>query len=366
MAVYKIFPIADATLYSAYPSTNTGLDEILEVACYNSQNPANLTLSNLAATDDIRRAIIKFDSSEISNTIALATSSFSAYLKLYLASANNLNTDYSLEVRQLSQDWSMGTGKLNDLPTTQNGVSWYSTSSYSGSVNWNSSAYYKTIGGGSWTATSSSQSYNYKSDKDPIIDVSTIVRQWNSGSAANNGFLVKLPILVESSSLSYTGLSFFSIDTHTIYPPTLEFRWDDSAYSTGSLSVINNNSVVVTLGNNMGNFKAGTNKYMVRVNVRDMYPARNFTSNTTSSLYTNVKALPSSSYWSIVDYKTNDIVIDYDVNYTKVSCDGNGNFFYLYMSGLEPERYYKTLIKTVLSTGETVEFDNDMIFKVEY
>jgi hypothetical protein len=32
MAVYKIFPTQDATLYSAYPTMNTGLDAILEVS----------------------------------------------------------------------------------------------------------------------------------------------------------------------------------------------------------------------------------------------------------------------------------------------------------------------------------------------
>ena len=36
MAVYKIFPTKDATLYSLYPSMNTGLDAILEVS--NIQN----------------------------------------------------------------------------------------------------------------------------------------------------------------------------------------------------------------------------------------------------------------------------------------------------------------------------------------
>ena len=30
MAVYKIFPTQDATLYSLYPTMNTGLDEIIE------------------------------------------------------------------------------------------------------------------------------------------------------------------------------------------------------------------------------------------------------------------------------------------------------------------------------------------------
>jgi len=31
MAVYKIFPTKDASIYSYYPSKNTGIDEILDI-----------------------------------------------------------------------------------------------------------------------------------------------------------------------------------------------------------------------------------------------------------------------------------------------------------------------------------------------
>jgi hypothetical protein len=34
------------------------------------------------------------------------------------------------------------------------------------------------------------------------------------------------------------------------------------------------------------------------------------------------------------------------------------------MNGLEPERYYKILIKSVMGNGEVVVFDKDYIFKV--
>lgn len=37
MSIYKIFPEADTTLYSAYPNKNTGLDEILEVSVKNTE-----------------------------------------------------------------------------------------------------------------------------------------------------------------------------------------------------------------------------------------------------------------------------------------------------------------------------------------
>ena len=35
MAVYKIFPEKDATMYSLFPQMNTGLDEILDISNLN-------------------------------------------------------------------------------------------------------------------------------------------------------------------------------------------------------------------------------------------------------------------------------------------------------------------------------------------
>jgi hypothetical protein len=97
------------------------------------------------------------------------------------------------------------------------------------------------------------------------------------------------------------------------------------------------------------------------LNSRDKYPVRVFT---TSSLYTVNKALPAQSYWAIRDLKTEEMVIDFDDNYTKISCDANGSYFFLYTGGLEVERYYKVLIKKVLPTGETIKIDNDNIIKI--
>ena len=58
------------------------------------------------------------------------------------------------------------------------------------------------------------------------------------------------------------------------------------------------------------------------------------------------------------------MVVDYDENFTKISCDSLGNYFDVYMNGLEPERYYKFLIKSILSDGETVVSDSNYNFKV--
>jgi hypothetical protein len=61
---------------------------------------------------------------------------------------------------------------------------------------------------------------------------------------------------------------------------------------------------------------------------------------------------------------TEEIVVDYDEDYTKISCDSNSNYFDIYMNGLEPERYYKLLFKSILPSGETIIFDEHYHFKV--
>ena len=363
MAIYKIFPDKDATIYSAYPAKNTGLDEILEVSVKNSMDQLNPVYSTGSIVkEDVRRSVLTFSNIDLNTLKSFSTGSWKAYLKLYLANAENLSQDFYLEVRQLSQSYIMGTGQYGDSPQTTNGVCWYSTSSYfSTSSTWDLSKgqYYTVPGGGSWSNLFSTSSFTNSSNKDLECDVTEIVNDWFSGSS-NHGFIVKHPTSIEGNGYSYVGISYFSVDTHTIYPPTLEIRWDDSVYNTGSLSVVQDSNIVVTLGTNISEYKRGTN-YKFRVNARDKYPARVFS---TSSLYLTNKALPQQSYWAIQDLKTEEIVIDFDNNYTKLSCDSNGSYFFLYTGGLEPERYYKILIKTVLPTGETVKIDTDNIIKV--
>ena len=72
MAVYKLFPTQDATLYSLYPTMNTGLDAILEVS----------NRLDISGTPDIARYLIQFDTNEIQDVInnKIAGNSSSIYL----------------------------------------------------------------------------------------------------------------------------------------------------------------------------------------------------------------------------------------------------------------------------------------------
>jgi hypothetical protein len=153
--------------------------------------------------------------------------------------------------------------------------------------------------------------------------------------------------------------SIFSVDTHTIYPPDLEFKWDDSTYST-TLTQVTSSDFVAKVTNLKSEFE-DTSIYKFKVKARDTFPTRAFQ---TSSIYLDAKALPTSSYWGLKDVKTGEMVVDFDTNYTKISADNESNYFTVYMDGLEPERYYQVAIKTVVEDETLIIEDKTNYFKV--
>ena len=61
---------------------------------------------------------------------------------------------------------------------------------------------------------------------------------------------------------------------------------------------------------------------------------------------------------------TNETIIDFDSTATKLSSDPTSNYFNLYMNGLEPDRYYKVLIKTIIGANVYVFDQPNFYFKV--
>ena len=377
MAVYKIFPEKDTTIYSKYPDMNTGLDQILEIS-----NEVSLLSGSIPY---VSRALIKFPTSEIEevlNNIVLPTVNtesvntlspivspnglYSASLKLYLADASNLPDTYSLECYSVSQSWEQGTGRFLYDPYDKTNATWVNRDNtnewLTASFYTNSTASFQSTnpGGGTWWFVyAGSQTFGINQTKDTNIDVTNIVSEY-SVNIENDGFLLKMGGTNEFNTSSSFSLKYFSRDTHTIYLPQIEIKWDDSVYNTGSLSVLTNENIVITLGNNIGKYNRD-DVYRFRVNARDVYPARQFT---TVSVYTLNKALPSSSYWALQDLNTGEYVIDFDPSCTKLSCDSSGNYFDMYMAGLQPDRYYKILIKSSFANGSSVVYDNAYIFKL--
>jgi hypothetical protein len=366
MAVYKLFPEKDATLYSEYPAMNSGIDEIIE---------ATTSTDSDGGEPAVSRFLIKFNQSEILDVVNnKSTGSLAAYLKVFVAKVEGLGQETTLECFAVSGSWQNGTGKYLDSPQVTNGVSWaYRTNS--GSNAWATSFPYQeatgswtgsNIGGGNWYTDidyAQSSSYQYRSTFDINLNVTPTVLAWYSQSIQNDGFIIKQNNSAEFSSdlAKRVQFKYFSVDTNTIYPPQLEFRWDDFYYNTGSSTqtIITDPDVVATLPNNSGIYYPGSIQRF-RINARPQFPPRAFV---TGSFYTFNYYLPTASYWSIVDLDTNEVAIDFDSTYTKISADSNSNYFDVYMNGLEPERYYKILFKTVID-GATRILDEKYYFKV--
>jgi len=362
MAIYKIFPEKSATLYSYYPTTNTGLDEILELS----------TFESIVGTNEVARPIIKFPQSEILDIInnKVNGASYSASLRLSLANASQVPLDYTIFCHPLADDWNVGNGRFSNSPTTTDGASWQYTDQLSGSV-WfttfptGTTGSYQSgsnVGGGLWYTGSTytaTQSFNHITSFDISLNVTNTVVAWSGSIIPNYGFILKHSSSLEFTTASKFETKYFSSETHTIYPPCLEIKWNDWSYNTGSLSVVTSPSIVATLANNQSEYQQDAIQRF-RINVRDQYPARAFQA---TSVYLNNKALPTASYYSIKDLDTEEIVVDYDTTYTKVSCDSTGMYFDVYMNGLEPERYYQILIKTTID-NTTLVLDDNYYFKV--
>ena len=362
MAIYKIFPEKSATLYSYYPTLNSGLDEILELS----------TFKSITNTREVSRPIIKFPQSEILDVITnkVNGANYNIYLQLSLANASQIPLNYTIFCHPLAADWNIGTGKFTNSPITTDGASWQFKDQLSGSV-WfttfpagTTGSYTGSgaIGGGLWYTSSNyvaTQSFIHYDSLDISLNVTNTVNVWSGSIIPNYGFILKHSSSLEFTTASNFETKYFSGNTHTIYPPYLEIRWNDWTYNTGSLSVVTSSNIVATLANNQSEYQQGSIQRF-RVNVRDRYPARTFLS---TSFYLNNKALPTASYYSIKDLDTEEIVVDYDTTYTKISCDSIGMYFDVYMNGLEPERYYQILIKTTID-NTTLVLDDNYYFKV--
>lgn len=330
MAYYFLFPEKDTTIYSHPYRTDLNTGKV-ETLCLDTEE----------GNDDDSyypsRILIKFKDSEIKDTVNLVKRNQGTFpanlkteLKLYTTDYNqNLPVSQTLELYPLVDEWENGTQRYNDHPAyggvISNGVSWLyrdngidktmwpafspgTTTSSFGSIE---NALTNGIGGTWYTGEGfeSSQSISIIHDYDLNFDVTSQINKITASlfnltsypdGIPNNGFIIKRENDVTldrgGTDKDLGSLKYFSSDTHTIFPPTLIFKWDDSIYPRF------NPEQVTTLGKEktqlvFTNIKKEYKQSEIptfRIHVRPQYPDREFT---TSSLYTKSYVLPSTSYY---------------------------------------------------------------------
>lgn len=228
-----------------------------------------------------------------------------------------------------------------------------------------------TEGGGVWyigVGYQATQQFKNGDKLDTNFNVTDIVQKFSASLFAgttypngieNNGFIIKQPDSVETDTSSSTGeMQYFSTDTHTIYPPKLTFKWDDSVYSHSG-TTLNSGDIFLSLYDNKSEFQRKS-KHRFRLTTRKRYPDRTFV---TSSNYLNIQYLPETSYYSVRDAETDEVIVPFDTKFTKLSADSDGMFFDLFMESLQPERYYKLQFRVDNNDGINI-YDEDYSFKV--
>ena len=351
--IYFLTASKDASVYLQQPDQNAGLDEILEVS--------KVFYGNIK---DISRALLKFDIEPLSASIASGEVTMSsAELILREDSSEELPLNFTLEAYPISQSWEMGKGTRFDDITTA-GVTWNNREGDS-VLRWLQTAEFSEVSTGSYAGLGgtfysnvfATQDFEYRTT-DVNMDIKDIMEDWISGSIPNDGLILKLPFENEYDTSDYGILKFFSKETKTIHQPKIRIGWDDTTFATGSMTELVVEEIKVGLRNFKKEYKVNTTP-KIRVVGRELYPIKTFSS---TAQYSTSQFLNEQTYYQISDYHSGDVIVPFS-DYTKVSCDTDGNFFKLNLTNWEVDRVYKIEIKVIID-GTPQFFDEDYTFGV--
>lgn len=290
--IYRIFPQKDTFITNFKKSTvaqtgsNFGSSEILHLF-----KVSPLSTSSGIISGSVSRILMKFDTSEISELTAsrsVPAENVSYRLRLKNARhAKTLPSSFDVEVSRLTQDWDEGRGHDVD------------NFSDKGFANWDkpkSNSFWTTPGADQVAGLISTVHFDNGAE-DLSVDVTNIVNSWIDGSAANNGFLIKLSSSLEDNSLDYYIKMFHGRETsYGDRKPYIEASWDDSIKddrnnfifdNTGSLYLYN-----IVRGALVDISGIGTGQDIITVDITDA----SGTIKTVSGSHTGMTGIYSASF----------------------------------------------------------------------
>ena len=362
--------IGEVPSSSAHQLTINGVDFIgvLSSSLFNSDNEEvyfDISGSTVAFNENLANAI------NASSSITSVSANASASVLILSGSSAGTFGNVTVTTSSISGNdqgiFQVGSNGYSLQGGTDQGASIFNSGT-SGSINSSTGI---TQGGGSWYTDddfNDAQQFINAASLDTNFNVTSIVKKHYNNiqlsstyptGIENHGFIIKQPDAIETNtSESFGEIKYFSVDTHTIFPPRLAFKWDDSVHNEQA-SAKQSGELNVSLYRNQEEYNQNA-EAIFRIHVRDKYPIRQFAS---SSNFLNPGYFTTSSFYSVRDANTEEEIIPFDSSCTKLSADEEGMFFKLYMNGLQPERYYRVLFKHTNDEGTRV-YDDNYIFKV--
>ena len=360
---------------SEHRITINGIDfiPVISSSLFNSDSPNDVFVNISSSLEQFGLNLAS--AINASSSLTLITASFTGSTNLLTLSGSNSGSQGNITITTASVDGNNQNIFTSSFETfnTQGGTSTISialpfNNGTSGSIK---SGLGISVGGGTWYTGSdykATQQFINADNLDTNFNVTTIIKKHYQNlennatyptGIDNNGFIIKQPDVIEENlSSSFGEMKYFSTDTHTIYPPRLIFKWDDRLHNKKSLAK-QNGELNVSLYRNQNEYNQNS-EATFRVHVRDKYPTRQFAS---SSNFLNTGYFTTSSFYSVRDADTEEEIIPFDNDFTKLSADDEGMFFKIYMNGLQPERYYRILFKHTNNEGTRI-YDNNYHFKV--
>jgi len=366
------------SIYEWNEHLNSGADPILELGVRNKDNWGMATNQASRILIDIRPHTDNYNS---------------ASLKLFAANVedeSNRSSAVTIQANRLYESWTEGTEKYFDSPQKTNqttGVTWKSravaithnifgtseatlraaglTQSYQYQESSKGPVYYTGSNSGSAESGYPSNIYYHDADQyDMTFDITTyygLVTE-SSGTNMNGLMIMHTPNDEEHGAIFVGSKKFFSNDTHTVYQPRLELKYDDYSWSSTN-KVIGTDQATVYYRGNSGKYDSRST-VRFRPVVRESFPTASYS---TSPQADTIKTFTSArSYYSIVDVRTDEEILGYDDIFTKVCADSEGMYFDVPLEGFPKDRIYKPVIKVVdrIAEGGVEYFDSKDHFEV--
>ena len=235
------------------------------------------------------------------------------YLRLYEAEGNAEFTDqtFSLSIQPISQSWTEGTGKFGDRPKNTNGCSWENRHNFINAT----AQTWDTNGVDVLSVSQSTFIINDGDSPDVNVEVTNMVNMWlqEQSTKGNQGMLIRFDGSSETNDTIFAHMKFFSRNTHTIFSPKLEVRWDDhlpcTGSNTGSLTELTSSG----LADNFLYMKGLREEYKVgervkfRVGARKRYIQKTFTNSFQTATGSFIPE--GSGSYAIKDIATDELMI---------------------------------------------------------
>src|SRR3990167_7487901 len=231
MSIYRVPIISDTTIstYSINPSItglgSAGASQICDLWSWYNDKTNKKYLARILAKANVTALTDAINSGIAQSPVTDST--VTCNLKFFnINHANTQAYDFTAEVYSLTRSWTEGRGTRIDSMSITGISNWLSASN---TAMW-------TTNGGDFKVDSSSATQYFESGYENLnINIRTMLVNWLDGSSANNGFLIKMNGVAESTTGSGTAnTQWYRKSFHgraTNFPnfaPYIQLEWDDA------------------------------------------------------------------------------------------------------------------------------------------